>query len=61
MRQFFSRIRNLGVIIDNHLNMEKHINKTHRTALYHLRKILKVRKFLTRPTARQLTSALDLH
>lgn len=40
--------------------MEKHINNTRRTALYHLRKIARVRKFLTRPAACQLISALVL-
>lgn len=53
-------VRNHGVIIDKHLSMEKHINNTRRVALYHLKKIAKVRKFLTLPAASQLISALVL-
>ena len=35
--------RNIGVIFDSHVNLEKHVMNTCKTALYHLRKIAKIR------------------
>ena len=56
--------RNLGVLFDNHLNMERHIISTCRAAYYHLRNISAIRSMLTRETAEAiinafLTSRLD--
>ena len=38
--------RNIGVIFDSHVNLEKHVMNTCKTAFYHLRKIAKIRNCL---------------
>jgi len=53
-------VRNLGVTLDTHLTMQKHIGKVCSTAFYHLRKIAKIRKHISRSAAVQLVSALVL-
>ena len=53
-------VRNLGVIIDKHLTMQKQINATCRNAFYQLRKVARIRKLLSRPAAVQLVSAFVL-
>ena len=35
--------RNIGVIFDSHVNLEKHVMNTCKTAFYHLRYIAKIR------------------
>ena len=51
---------NLGVILDEHLTMRQQIVKTCRSANFNLRRIARVRKFLTHFAAAQLVSALVL-
>jgi hypothetical protein len=50
--------RNLGVSLDTHLTMQKQIWKLCSSAYYQLKKISKIRKYITRATAAQLVSAL---
>ena len=51
---------NLGVILDENLTMRQHIAKTCCTAYFHLRRIAKIRKFLSRSACSQLVSAFIL-
>ena len=53
-------VRNLGVILDKHLTMQQQIGSICRTSFYQLRRIAKIRKFLSRPAAAQLVSAFVL-
>ena len=53
-------VRNLGVILDKHLTMQQQIGSVCRTSFYHLRRITRIRKFLSRPAAAQLVSAFVL-
>ena len=47
----------LGVIIDNKLNMQQHIRKTCRAAAFGISKIGKIRKFLNRQSTERLIHA----
>ena len=49
--------RNLGVIIDQHFNMQDHIKKVCRSAYYHLRNIARVRSIIPQKTAETLVHA----
>jgi hypothetical protein len=51
-------VRNLGVSLDTHLTMQKQIGKVCSSACYQLKKIAKIRKYITRAAAAQLVSAL---
>jgi hypothetical protein len=53
-------VRNLGVILDKHLTKQQKIGNICRTSFYQLRRIAKIRKFLSRPIAAQLVSAFIL-
>ena len=53
-------VRNLGVTIDKHLTMQQQIGTTCRNAFYQLRRIVRIRKFLSRATCIQLVSAFVL-
>jgi hypothetical protein len=50
-------VRNLGVLFDSHLSMDKHITKVCSTAFYHLRNISRIRNVLTTEAAISLTHA----
>ena len=52
-----SSVRNLGVIFDSQLSMEKHVNNICKTAYYYLRCIGRIRKFLSRPDTEKLVHA----
>ena len=59
-----SSARNLGVIFDDHMNMEDHVTNICRSAHFHLRNIGAIRNFLTDDAAAQLvhsfiTSRID--
>ena len=59
-----SDVKNLGVLLDNRLNLEKHVNSITRKAYFHLRNISKIRSVLTYDAACALvnstvTSRLD--
>ena len=51
---------NLGVIFDAHLSMEKNVNDVCRRAYYHLRRISRIRPFLSQRAAKVLTDSLVL-
>jgi hypothetical protein len=53
-------VRNLGVTIDCHLTMQQQINTTCRNAFYQLRRIVKIRRFLSNSACIQLVSAFVL-
>jgi hypothetical protein len=48
-----SSVRNLGAIFDSRLTIEKFINKKISTAIYYLRNIARIRRFLS-PSATKL-------
>ena len=49
--------RNIGVIFDSHVNLEKHVMNTCKTAFYHLRNIAKIRNYLSQDNAETLVHA----
>ena len=49
--------RNLGVLFDNHLDLERHIKKTCEVAYHHLRNISAIRRMLTREAAETIINA----
>lgn len=50
-------VRNLGVILDSHLNMEAFIKSTCRAAFFHLYRIARIRRYLSNESAAQLVHA----
>ena len=52
-----SFVKDLGVIVDSKLNMEKHISQLCKSANYHLRTIGRSRKFLTKKATECLVHA----
>ena len=50
-------VRNLGVIFDQNLAMDKHISKVCRTAFFHLHNIRGIRKYLTHDAACSIVHA----
>ena len=53
-----SDVRDLGVMIDNDLSLQAHINHVTGTCFYHLRQLRVVRRSLTTDTAHSLVRAL---
>ena len=53
-----THVRDLGVMIDNDLSLQVHINHVTRTCFYHLRQLRVVRRSLTTDTAHSLVRAL---
>jgi hypothetical protein len=51
-------VRNLGVMMDRHLNMQAHISHVCRTCYFHLRNIGRIRKCLTKESAATLVHSL---
>ena len=49
--------RNIGVIFYAHVNLEKHVMNTCKTAFYHLRNIAKIRNCLSQDNAERLVHA----
>ena len=49
--------RNIGVIFDSHVNLEKHVMNTCKTAFYHLQNIAKIRNCLSQDNAETLVHA----
>ena len=47
-------VRNLGVLLDNHLTMEPQISSTCRKTYFHLRRIASIKRFLSVSTIKQL-------
>ena len=50
--------RNIGVIMDSHATMERHINSVCRGAYFHLRNIAKIKTCLTKTALQDVTRAL---
>ena len=50
-------VRSLGVIFDNTMNMESHVNKICQTAYIHLRNISKIRPYITKDACESLVHA----
>ena len=42
-------VRNLGVLLDSHLSLDLQINSSCKKAYFHLRRIARIKKFLTTP------------
>jgi hypothetical protein len=53
-----SNVRNLGVIFDKHMSMEKHINKMCQNAYFNIRNISKIRNCLNKEEAKTAVNAL---
>ena len=53
-------VLNLGVRLDSHLTMESQITSSCRKAYFHLRRIARIRRFLSRSALCQLVHALNL-
>ena len=51
-------ITNLGVIMDQHLKLDMHVNKVFKVCMFHLRNISKIRRFLTTEACKLLIHAL---
>ena len=51
-------ITNLGVIMDQHLKLDRHVNKVIKVCMFHLRNISKIRRFLTTEACKLLIHAL---
>ena len=53
-------VKNLGVMLDSSLNMQRQISKITKSCYYQLRRISRVRKYLTMQAAKSLVNALVL-
>ena len=53
-----SSVRDLGVMLDRHLDMRTHINQLCRSASFSLRRVRQVRRYLDTATTEKLTQAL---
>ena len=53
-----THVRDLGVMIDNDLSLQCHVNHITRTCFYHLRQLRVIRRLLTVDTAHSLVRAL---
>ena len=51
-------ITNLGVVMDQHLNLDRQANKIFKLCMFHLRNISKIRRFLTTEACKLLVHAL---
>jgi len=53
-------VRNLGVIVDSHLQMTKHVNNTCKSGYFALKNIGKIRNYINQPDCERLIHALIL-
>ena len=51
-------ITNLGVIMDQNLKLDRHVNKVFKVCMFHLQNISKIRRFLTTEACKLLIHAL---
>ena len=49
--------RNLGIVFDQHMNFEEHINNIRRSCFQHLKRISDIRKYITEDITKQLVHA----
>ena len=49
--------RNIGVVFDQTLSLEKHVNSPRKASLFHLRNIAKIREYLTVNSTKSLVHA----
>ena len=49
--------RNLGFIVDDSLSLEKHVNSISKSCYYHIRRIAKIRKYLSEDSTAALVHA----
>ena len=52
-----TKVRNLGVIFDNNMTMEDHVNNICKTSYFYIRLLGKLRKFLDKATGAMITHA----
>ena len=52
-------IKNVGVLFDNTLSMSQNVNMICRSDYYHLRSIMRIRKYLNMDSVKKLTHAFD--
>src|SRR5579863_2041022 len=52
-----TKVRNLGVIFDNNMTMEDHVNSICKTSYFYIRLLGKLRKFLDKETGAMITHA----
>jgi len=57
---FTRAVKNLGVTLDNHLEMEDHVYATIRASNFQLRRIASIRQYITADAAATLVSAYIL-
>ena len=55
--KFSDNVRNLGILIDSHLDMSSQINSLARTCNYHIRQLGKIRPFIDENAAKTIASA----
>ena len=53
-----SHVKNLGIVFDKHLAMDKHVNAISRTCHYHMRNIGRIRRYLTNDACRTILQSL---
>ena len=49
--------RNLGLIVDDSLSLEEHVNSISKSCYYHIRRIAKIRKYLSEDSTAALVHA----
>ena len=52
-----SHVTNLGVVLDQNLNMDRHISRTSKSAFFHLHNIRRISKYLDQESLLTLTPA----
>src|SRR5664279_6296353 len=55
-----STVRDLGVLLDSHFNMKKHISNVSKACCYHLRRLRQIRSCLNEDSAKTVAVALVL-
>ena len=53
-----AKVKNLGVILDNKLSLEDHVNAVSRTCHFHLRNISRIHRYLSEDACRTIIQSL---
>ena len=53
-------VRNLGMLVDHCLSLKKHVSSICKSAFFHIRRIAKVRKYLSEKSTAALVNALGI-